>query len=287
MPASSPDRRSARTAASSSCRDTLRSNNRRARKIRGAGCFALGAAPRLRHHFSRHATQDRHHHRIYGDPAVVAAGPVHGWIGAGAAVSSQRDLLCDRRHDRPRLDPAVGGAGTTAWRGMEGLCLRHGRALWLSLPLFLGVADGACRRGGADRLSLAAVHRAAVGPAAGRASGAASCDRGVAGLRGGGADRDAWRRRDDGGGSAGAWPRVSLRTDLGGLFGAVAAAGRCADRERGGVLPVHGRAFTWRTSDARSDGVARLRPRLAFGCGAGGGAGRHRLLHLGRRDEEG
>ena len=112
---------------------------------------------------------------------------------------------------------------------LAGLCLWHRRAFRLSLPVFHRPAHGPPGRDRADRLSLAAVHRA-VFRACCRANGCARCMSSGAVLAFAGAALIVLRggRGIEAAALPGPGACLSVRADLGGLFGAVAPAwARC------------------------------------------------------------
>ena len=103
------------------------------------------------------------------DPDVVASGAADGRKRARPAVPADRDLLCHRRRRSAWSGSCASGEGR-ALRTVRLAVYAFGTvgAVRLSLPVFHGPPHGAGGRGGADRLPLAALHRAAVRPASGR-----------------------------------------------------------------------------------------------------------------------
>ncbi len=127
-----------------------------------------------------HDLPHRHPDRTDRDPDVVAAVGHDGCDRQNSSISVGRDDVRDRRRRRLRklhLPPAGFCRAETAAAGVD---RRRRRAVRLSRAVFSGAALCAAGRGRAFELSLAAVDRAVLVAAAGRAAGAASHHRRVA-----------------------------------------------------------------------------------------------------------
>ena len=167
-------------------------------------------------------------HRLCGrDPALVAARPVHGGLGHGAAVPARRHDLPRRRSPRRRRPGSHGRGpeGARASRRRSGL-LGIGGLFGYHALYFAALRLAPPAEAGPHQLSLAASDRAVLRAPAGRAAEAGACRRarcsGFAGvvvlIAGRGVARRAGRALP------GLCLRLRLRLRLGRLFGPVARA---------------------------------------------------------------